>query len=124
MEELNWLKKRIESKALILSCPVFLIGLVFLGVKFSLGLITGIVMSIFNFRLLAKQVVKSSISKLPLIFFIRSYFLRYLLMGLMLWVAINISPLCFLGASIGLFMIKVAIYVDRFLLLGRCKTQA
>lgn len=126
MEELRTTQRRIEGKAFILGCLAFFIGLAFLGVKFSLGLMTGTLISILNFRLLAKMVIKSSTSKkLPFIFFIRSYLVRYILMGLVLWVAINKSLICFLGASAGLFMVKAAIYADNFLLPRRkCKTPA
>lgn len=124
MEELRTTQRRIEVKAFILGCLLFFIGLLFLGMEFSLGLIVGTLMSILNFRLLARTVVRASVAKkLSPGFFIAGYFVRYALIGLVLWIAINQSLPCFAGASIGLFMVKAAIYVDAFLL-RRCKKPA
>lgn len=116
MEELKTLRRKIEAKVFILACPVFFIGLAFLGIKFSFGFLAGALMSILNFRLLAKTVIRlSTLKKTSGVFFIGSYSLRYILMGLVLWIAINKSLLCFLGASIGLFMVKAAIYWMEFI---------
>lgn len=108
------IKQGIEKKALLIGAIVALAGAPFKLFGFSIGVVLGALISVFNFRLLAKKVelIAAGIGKPAAIFL--GYIFRYILMGIVLWICINRGFSYFLGAACGLFAIRVAIYIDSF----------
>ena len=106
----------IEKKAFIVGVAAALAGVIFRQVGFSMGIALGTLISLLNFRLLAKKVELAAAGQgyNPAVFFL-GYIFRYLLMGLTLWVCINRGLTYFVGAACGLFAIRIAIYADSFI---------
>jgi hypothetical protein len=103
------LRNRVIKKALLYAGVVFVISF-FIKRQFSIGLVLGSLVSILNFLLLAKQVESFTSGKKFLVFGFFGYIIRYLLMGLALFIAIKIDLWAFFGCGLGLFMIRLAVY--------------
>lgn len=108
------LEKRIYVKALLIGFAIFVIGAILGFYKFSIGIAIGTITSIFNFKLLAVRTNIISSSKKPPnpFFIIGSFSFRFLIMGAVLWIAIQRGLTLFAGASVGLFMVTIAIYIN------------
>ena len=111
------LEKRIYIKALLLGVLVGIAGLILGFFMFSIGIVVGTLTSMLNFKLLAIRTnILTSSGKTPNPFFvIGSYLFRLIIMGAVLWVAINKGLELFLGACLGLFTVTLAIYAETFL---------
>lgn len=107
-------------KRSIYICGIISIGSVFFVgnyMNFILGLIFGEVFSILNFRLLHLTIQKSlkmSASKAQSYVTIR-YLLRYVLMGIVIYVSINNPSINVLGTITGLLLLKFVIIVSNAL---------
>jgi hypothetical protein len=116
MQEVNSLERKITFFG-------FLIGFVLVVTTFvfnrflSLGLALGTVLSIMNFKLLKRHLVKKITSGqvarpgAGIVF----YLTRYVIIGLALWLAIERDLFMFWGLALGLFMVRLAIYLEIFL---------
>ena len=105
------LRNRVIKKAALYAVIVFAVSF-FIKRQFSIGLLLGGLVSILNFLLLAKQVESFASGKKFLVFGFFGYIIRYLLMGLVLFIAIKIDLWAFFGCALGLFMIRIAIYAE------------
>ncbi|MFZ7119682.1 MAG: ATP synthase subunit I [Eubacteriaceae bacterium] len=107
-------------KRSIYICGIISIGSVFFVgnyMDFILGLIFGEVFSVLNFRLLHLTIQKSlkmSASKAQSYVTIR-YLLRYVLMGIVIYVSINNPSINVLGTITGLLLLKFVIIVSNAL---------
>lgn len=120
MDELRlyWLK--IVKLTIFCLLVGFAFALLLKGFWFGLGLVIGTIFGIANFTLLAKDVQRSvGLGRLRVgIFFFTHHLLRYLIAALALVLSWRVGGLStFLGAAMGLLMVKIAIYAD--LLLGK-----
>lgn len=111
------LKDSITNISFLLGIILSLIGLIFKKFDFSIGILLGTLTSILTFRLLAKNIegmVKSSTGKVAFKA-MGGYFFRLAIMAVVLWTAINKSIICFVGAALGLFATRIAIYINTYL---------
>ena len=111
------LKDSITNISFLLGLVISLIALIFKRLDFSIGIMLGTLTSILTFRLLAKNVESILRSRIGRVAFrsIGGYFFRFAIMATVLWTAINRSLLCFTGAAIGLFAVRIAIYINAYL---------
>lgn len=123
MNEVDLLRRRISLEAILLAGVVCGLSLALKQARFAFGLLVGTLVSILNFKLLANRLVGSFKLIGSRVFFnlFSSLLFRFGIMGLVLWAAINKGLDLFFGASVGLFMVKFAIYIDTFLVPGRWK---
>jgi len=110
--ELQEIKTELSKKAFIIGATPALIALLFGKYFLGLGLLLGSLVSIFNLNLLAKKIEDVSQNRIRLVSFILGYLGRYLLMGIVLFVAIRNSLTTFLGVALGLFSVRFAIYSE------------
>jgi hypothetical protein len=105
------LKNKIVKKVLIIGGVLFLVSF-FINRDFSLGILLGAAISIINFLLLYFQIKKMAERKIlfPVFF---GYIIRYLFMGIGLFLAIKINLSMFFGTAIGLFTVRIAIYLTK-----------
>ncbi|MCK4463023.1 MAG: ATP synthase subunit I [Candidatus Omnitrophica bacterium] len=111
------LKNSVTNISFLLGLVISLIGLFFKKLDFSIGIMLGTLTSILTFRLLAKNVEGILKSKTSMVAFksMGGYFFRLIIMAAVLWFAINKSLVCFIGAAIGLFATRIAIYINSYL---------
>jgi Mg/Co/Ni transporter MgtE len=105
------LRNRVIKRAFFLGTILFFISF-FINRDFSLGILLGTTISIINFLLLYFQIKKIAEKKF-LFFTFFGYIMRYLFMGLALFLAIKINFSMFFGTAIGLFAIRGAIYLTK-----------
>ncbi len=120
------LEKKIYLKAVLISLIFVAIGVLFGFYKFAAGIVIGTITGIINFRLLAiKTSIITSFRKTPNPFIIIGNLLfRFLIMGAVLWIAINRGIAVFAGASTGLFMVTFAIYANSFSIKAKSKEES
>ena len=106
------LRNRVINRACGYAAVIAVIGLL-IDRNFSLGLILGVVISVINFFLLARQVAGLAAGKKALVFGFFGYIIRYLFMGLALFAAIKIDLAAFFGCALGLFMVRLGIYGEQ-----------
>jgi len=108
---------RVKATSLILITAIFSASLIFGTLSFSVSFLVGAVMSYLNFIWLKQgidQLVKSSVAGLTLskrtvgaaIF---NYFLRYILIGLLLYVIVRFNFFSILPVFLGLFIFVKAV---------------
>jgi hypothetical protein len=116
------LKTDIIRRALLIGI-LLAAGALFFKWQLSLGILAGSLISIFNFHLIYKRVLKiTSVSGSNFMFaHLAGYIFRYALMALALYLAIKIDFFLFVGLAAGLFMIRVTIYLKMFKQ-TRCRT--
>ena len=119
------LKKQIIAKAFIIGGLISLVCLLLGFTNVSLGVLLGTLVSILNFRLLAKNVENFNIKSTRLnasFYFFSNYLVRYGIMGIILWLSLKYKGLhSFIGTVIGLFMIRASIFYNTFRKV-QCKT--
>lgn len=110
-------KNSVTNISFLSGLVISLIGLFFKKLDFSIGIMLGTLTSILAFRLLAKNVEGILKSKPSAAAFksMGGYFFRLAIMATVLWFAINKSLVCFIGAAIGLFATRAAIYINLYL---------
>lgn len=123
MKELELLEKRISFEAFLLASFGCGMALILRQAGVAIGLAVGVLSSILNFKLLVVRAVGLTGVVRPKLFFkfFTSFIFRYAIMGLILWAAINKGLTYFLGVACGLLMVKLAIYIDTFLVPERWK---
>lgn len=105
------LRNRLIKKASIIAAIIACIS-VFIKREFSLGIVLGAAVSIFNLLLLERQ-VKNILSKQGMSFVgFFGYIVRYLLMGIALFASIKYDLYMFFGCAVGLFTVRIAIYFE------------
>lgn len=111
------LKNSVTNISFLLGLSISLVSLIFKKIDFSIGIILGTLTSVLTFRLLAKNVegILKSSRKAVAFKSVGGYFFRLAIMAIVLWAAINRSLVCFIGAAIGLFATRMAIYINAFL---------
>ena len=84
--------------------------------KVSLGIAIGALAGIINLKLLVKDAKKkvTAISLKKNTFFSAGYLVRYVIMGIALLLASSWGLACLVGGAIGLFCLRLAIYLDRW----------
>lgn len=111
---MNIFKVLIKKIIIILAILLVLTFFIEDKVGYIQGLVGGVLYSIFNFKLLAyttKKVVFMTKTK-AVAFTFGSYFIRYLLTGLVLVSVILYSSTMFLGTVLGMLILKIAIYLS------------
>ncbi|MDD4909230.1 MAG: ATP synthase subunit I [Candidatus Omnitrophica bacterium] len=122
-EDLNELKARISKKAFFTAALFAVIALLLKRYYLGAGLMLGSLVSIFNFNMLAKKAEKIAQNKIMPVYFVFGYTGRYLLMALALFAAAKSDLAAFIGAAIGLFSVRFAVYCESFSKKGiQCRT--
>lgn len=110
------LEKRITAEAFFLGLIFALTSLIFGQKMIAWGIWAGSLISILNFKLLVKDVEgRLSAGKARFRKFFINFPLRYGIMAAVLWFAISKDFYFFIGMAIGLFVVRLAIYIDVFL---------
>ena len=113
---MNNTENRITSEAFFLGLALALISIAFKQKMIMYGIWAGSLISILNFKLLARDIEgRFSPRKTAVYRFFLKFPLRYGIMGAILWLAITKDILFFIGMAIGLFMVRIAIYLDALL---------
>ncbi|PIQ88530.1 MAG: hypothetical protein COV72_07835 [Candidatus Omnitrophica bacterium CG11_big_fil_rev_8_21_14_0_20_42_13] len=105
-------KKQIFINAITAAIFISLAALLFGRPNFSLGILLGGSASCLNFFLLylkSKAIIKRNNPNIFLVFC--NLIFRYLFMALVLWTAAKFSLDAFFAAALGLFMIRIGIYI-------------
>lgn len=116
MKDLKELEGRLIKEAALIGGIVVAALLILQRYNLSTGILIGTLVSIVNFKLLARDVVKKTSQSTQMMFFRISggYILRYGLMAIALIIAAKKGVYYFLGVAIGLFAIRIAIFIDTF----------
>lgn len=116
MEEIKRTIKEVYRKSIYLSLLPISIGIILADIFFILGIILGLTCAMFNFYLLSRKIVFLSLTaeKFKPIYIFSNYIFRYLIMAIILVLAIKINLSAFVGASLGLFIIPLAIYFGKW----------
>lgn len=101
---------------LIIACFIYsVIGLIFKFFNFSiiLGFVLGGIFSILNFILLSSIVSKAIINRNPKVkaYMMAHYLIRFLLMGILLYIAVTSTYIDFIAVVISLLIPRVAITI-------------
>lgn len=114
MEDLKSLEEKLIKLAFILSAVIIAVSLYFKRYEFAAGLIIGTFVSVVNFKLLAREVVKKAQNTRRLFLIYPGYILRYGLMAAALIISAKKGIYYFSGVALGLFAIRMAIFTDTF----------
>ncbi len=108
------LEKKIIISSLILIFIVALISLIIKRKDIASGFLIGGSISLFNFGILKLNIKNfiSAKSKLRYIIFLMGYLIRYLIMAVALWIAINRGFGYFWSVAAGLFLVRIAILLN------------
>jgi hypothetical protein len=97
-------------------CAVIIIGF-FWSKNFSWGFFLGSFISLANFSLLSKYVLK--MKQMPIKaaqrFIISRFLLMYVIMAAALFAAVKKGLISFLAVALGLILVKIVIYLDNFI---------
>lgn len=118
VKDLRELEGRLIKMAALIGAVIIIALLLLRRYHIAIGLLTGTLVSIVNFKLLSKDVIKKASQNNRKIFLgiAEGYFLRYGLMAIVLIIAARKGIYYFLGAALGLFAIRLAIFIDTFLI--------
>jgi hypothetical protein len=110
------LEKKLIKLAFLLGFIAIAVLLILRQYNIAVGLLIGTLVSIVNFKLLTRDVIKKASEGAGKLFLIISggYLLRYGLMAAVLIIAAKKGHYYFLGAAAGLFTIRIAIFIDTF----------
>lgn len=110
------LERRIIAETLSLGLILALILFIFTKRMIAFGIGLGTLVSILNFKLLAKDIAsRVSSGRAGFYSFFLKFPLRYGIMAVVLWLAIKKDFNFFIGTAVGLFGVRIAIYIDQFL---------
>ena len=109
-------KISILKRALILLLPLLIVS-VFLSRGFALGFLMGGLISLANFSLLSKYILemKDLTIKKAQRFIILRFLGMYLIMAAVLVIGITKSLVTFFGVALGLFLVKIVIFLERLI---------
>ena len=119
MNPIKGLETKLIKVAFLLAVILVIVLLLLRQYNIAIGLLAGTMVSIVNFKLLAKDIIKKTSVKGGGKLFFRitgGYILRYGLMAIVLIIAAKKDIYYFAGAAVGLFAIRAAIFIDAFLI--------
>lgn len=116
MSEKHYVLKIVENAIKINVLEMIISLILFRDIGYFYGVLTGNAISVFTFLLLYISIKilmgKDSVKAQRIM--IASYFVRYLLVGILLVAVSKIEAVNFYAAVIALFNIKIAIYIYNF----------
>lgn len=118
MKEITELERRLGLIALCIGIAAAFILLPLKNNAVTLGLCLGTGVSVLNFGMLTNEAIKKSSRALDgkMGIFPFGHLLRYAFIAVALFVAAEKGTFYFLGAALGLFTVRSAIFLDTFLI--------